>query len=86
MNILIDIIILLLAIPVGFLIAWLCRDELIEGRVWFRILIIVGVLGGLWFYLTGNTIISLALFFIAIVAFISYIKSNDKKFAVKRKY
>ena len=86
MNILIAIIILVLAIPVGFLIAWLCRDELIEGRVWFRILVIVGVLGGLWFYLTGNTVISLTLFFIAIVALVSYIKSSDKKWALVRKY
>ena len=50
----IEWIILLAAIPVGYLIAYLAKDELIQGRKWFRILIIAGFLAGAWLYITGN--------------------------------
>ena len=74
-----EIIILLLAIPVGFWIAWLARDELVQGKKWFRILIIASILGIIWFWLTGLDHISWASGFILIVSFISLIKSEDKK-------
>ena len=76
---LIEIIILLLAIPSGYLIAWLARDELEDGKKWFRILIIVSIISGIWFYLIGLFYISLTSGFIFIVSLISLIKSKDKK-------
>lgn len=78
-KMLIEIIILLLAIPSGYLIAWLARDELKDGRKWFRILIIASMISGIWFYLIKLFYISLTLGFIFIVSLISLIKSKDEK-------
>ena len=73
-----EIIILLFAIPTGFLIAWLARDELVSGKKWFKILIIVSILLGIWFWLAGKSYIVWIAGFIAIVSLISLIKSEDK--------
>ncbi len=73
------IVLLILAIPTGYLIAWLARDELKQGRLWFRILIIASLLSGIFFYLYDYNHISLTSFFITIVSVISFVKSSDKK-------
>jgi len=73
----IEIGLLMLAIPIGYLIAWMARDELVSGRKWFRALIILGVIIGGWFYLVGNNAIALTGVFISIVSFVSYWKSFD---------
>ena len=80
----IEIIILLLAIPSGFLIAWLCRDELIAGRKWFAALTLIFFVIGWWFFLAGNYVIMHSCFFITITAFISYYKSKDKRWTKRR--
>ena len=80
-----ELLILVLAVPVGFLLAWLGRDELIEGRVCFRILIITSILGGAWFFLIGQRSIGYTFGFVLIISVISFVKSFDKKWAVKRK-
>lgn len=80
----IEIILLILAVPTGFLLAWLGRDELVDGKKWFKLIIVASlVLSGL-FWLFGLDYISLTLGFIAIASFISIIKSNDRKWTKKR--
>jgi hypothetical protein len=79
-----EILLLVLAIPAGFWIAWLARDELVQGRKWFRILIIVSIIGIIGFWIYGFPYISFTMGFILIVSFISLAKSDDKKW-VKRK-
>ena len=79
-----EIIILLFAIPTGFLIAWLTRDELISGKKWFRVLIITSILVGIWFWLIGKTYVSWTAGFILIVSLIALIKAEDKKWVKKR--
>lgn len=79
-------IILILAIPAGFLIAWLARDELVLGRRWFRVLVIISVFIGLWFYLIGMFYVSWTAGFIFIVSLISLMKSNDKRLNNKSKF
>lgn len=74
---LVEIGILLLAIPTGYLIAWLARDEIVEGKFWFRVLIILSIVVGLWFYLTGQRYITWTTGFILIVSLISFVKSSD---------
>jgi len=74
-----EIIILILAIPAGFLIAWLSRDELVSGRKYFRILMIISILGVIWFWLSGMNYISWTLAFVFVVSLVSLIKSEDKK-------
>ena len=84
MRMLIEIILLLLAIPVGFLIAWMANDELVAGRKWFVALIIVSLVVGIWFTLTENYIVALTCGFILVVSFISYLKSFDRKWTRRR--
>jgi hypothetical protein len=80
----IEFILLVLAIPAGFLIAWLARDELVDGKKWFRTLVIASLALGGMFWLAGFVYISLSLIFIAIASFISLVKSNDKNWTKKR--
>lgn len=79
----IQLIVLLLGIPVGLLIAWLARDELIQGRKYLLSLLILIFVGVLLFF--GNEPVLLTLGFMSFVTFISYIKSFDSKLAVVRK-
>ena len=79
-----EIIILLAAVPFGFLIAYIAGDELVAGRKWFYALIIIGVILGGWFWLTGYKAESLTSFFAVIVAFISLVKSRDKNWTKRR--
>ena len=66
----VNIILLLLAIPVGYLIAWLCKDELVKFRKYFRILIIVSIILGIGFWIYGFRVESLTLWFVFIVTLI----------------
>lgn len=71
-----EIIILALAFPVGYLIAWLGSDELKDGKKWFRVLIIGSLLLGLWFYLTGSVMESWTMGFVFVVSLVSFVKSG----------
>ncbi len=79
-----EILILALSIPVGFLIAWLARDELVQGRRYFAILFIASVSVSIWFFLTKNYSISLTTLFIASVSLTSYIKSFNKAWTIRK--
>ena len=79
----VDLILLLLAIPVGFLIAWLARDELIQGRIYLKILSFLAFVSMIYF--AYDEVVVLTCGFIAIVSWISFLKSFDSKWAVVRK-
>ena len=79
-----ELIILALAIPSGYLIARLARDELVDGRKWFQILIILGIAVGTLAYFIGYGYIGWTAGFMIIVSFISLIKSYDKKWIRKK--
>ncbi|MEM4259369.1 MAG: hypothetical protein QXS38_01230 [Candidatus Pacearchaeota archaeon] len=75
----IELILLILAIPVGYLIAQIAREELNYGKVWFEALFIISiVLSGL-FWLLGEKYISLTCLFIAVVSMVSVLIAKDKK-------
>jgi len=75
---LLEIILLILAIPVGYLLAYLTKDELVQGRKWFRVIIAVSLILTFWFYLANQNAIALTSLFIVIATFVSYKKSFDK--------
>jgi len=83
MNLIFAFILVALAFPVGFWIAWLARDELISGRKWFRILIITGIailivfLSAREYAATGTGVV------ISIISGIAYWKSYDRKWTKK---
>lgn len=75
--------ILILAIPTGFVIARLARDELIDGLGY------IGFLCAISFILSVvssfyNEVITLALGFISISSYISILKRYDSRWAVER--
>lgn len=74
-----EIILLVLAIPAGFILAWFARDELKGGKKWFRILFIASLILAELFWLVGLRYVMLTLVFIAIVSFISLVKSSGLK-------
>jgi len=79
LKILLIMIILILAIPLGYLLACLCRDELVEGRKWFKLLAFVSGIFAIIF-LFFDLGVALTLVFISTVSLISLVKSYDKKF------
>ena len=72
-------IVLILGFPAGYLLAYLCKEELVSGRKWFLAIMIISIISGIIF-LFFNLVASLTSFFIAIVSFVSLIKSYDKRF------
>lgn len=79
-----EILIILLGLPAGYLIAYLCRDELVDGRVWFEILIVLSFILGIVFYLKDSMYVTWTLAFISLISLVSVYKSYDKKWTKKR--
>lgn len=75
----IEIILLLLALPVGYLIAGITSEELVDGRGWFYVIMAVSMILALWAVYENLAHIALSFVFMAIVSFISIVKSRDKK-------
>jgi len=70
-----DIFILVFAIPAGFLLSWLAKDELKEGKKWFKALFVISLILTLVFFVYGISYAALTSAFVAIVSLISMIKS-----------
>lgn len=66
-KILIGIAILFFSVFIGNLLAKFTKDELKTGQGWFRIIVIVGLIGGVIGLIIGNDILMFTMFFIAIV-------------------
>lgn len=75
--------ILILAIPTGYLIAWMARDELVDGRKYFRWIILVSMLLAIGSLFRENYLMVYSFLFVAIVTFVSFIKSKDKNWTKK---
>jgi len=75
MGLLINIIILLTAFPVGWILASLTKEELVQGRFWFKMMLLVLipllVISGIFW----STYISLAILYFIIVIAISWWRS-----------
>jgi len=81
----ISVLILLTSIPVGYLLAHLCRDELVPGRKWFLLLMIISlILSWVLFFAYLKLEIILTLIYIFITSLISFILSYDRGFIRKR--
>jgi len=84
-SILLYFVALLTALPMGYLLAALCRDELADGRKWFKLIIycsVILVMGFLLFY--RKLPIILSLIYLIILAGISIYLSKDKKFMLNK--
>jgi|GEM_PF-1385448 len=79
-----NLIILVLAIPVGYLVAYLCRDELVQGRRWFRLISYVFAFLGILLIAFRMYVEGLSSLFISIVALVALVKGMDKSWIRKR--
>ena len=66
-KLIIGIIILGLGFPIGLFLARVTKDELRVGQKWFRLLIVVSLIGGFIGLILKNDYIMFSFFFIAIV-------------------
>ena len=78
-----ELIILLFAIPSGLFIAWLAKDELIDGRKYLKGLFVLSF--ALIFFFLKFEYVVVSLGFISISTWISLLKSYDSRWAVVRK-
>ena len=67
LRILIGIGVLFLGIPIGNYLAKWTKEELKAGQIWFRLIIIFSLIGGVVGLIIGNDVLLFSLFFIAIV-------------------
>lgn len=77
------ILVLLTGFPVGYFLAYLCRDELVKDRKWYMALGILSLAVSLvlaFLNYSKKIEVILTLFYMAIVAFIAIHKSYDKRF------
>lgn len=73
------VLLLVLAFPIGLLIAWMGRDELKDGRKWFKGIIIISAIIGIILVVFKRYAEGLTFLFIIIFTGISLWKSYDKK-------
>ena len=66
-KILIGIIILLLGFPLGSYLAKQTKEELSSGQKWFKLIIIISLIGGAIGLILGTDVLLFSFFFIAIV-------------------
>ena len=76
LKILIGIVVLILGIPIGNILARYTEEELKEGEKWFKLLILISLIGGVVGLFLKNDALMFSLFFIAIVTSRSLKKKN----------
>lgn len=77
-KLLIGIFVLILGFPLGTFLAKQTKEELRDGRKYFVILIILGLIGGVIGLIIGNDVLLFSMFFIAIVTLKSLEKGVKK--------
>ena len=75
-RLLIGIVFLLLGIPIGIFLRKKTEDESKIGQKWFKIIIILGLVGGIVGLIIGNDVLFFSLLFVAIVTSGSLRKEN----------
>ena len=72
------VLILLTAVPAGFLLAYMTKEELKEGKEWFGLITGLSILGSVVFLFLENVVVVLTLVYIAIVSSISLRKAMKR--------
>jgi len=66
-KIIVGVCVLLLGFVAGKILARITKEELKAGQRWFKLIILVSLLGGLLGLILNNDILMFSMFFIAIV-------------------
>jgi len=67
LKLLIGVAVLILGIPIGNILAKYTQEELKDGQKYFKIIIILGLIGGVIGLIIKNDALMFILFFIAVV-------------------
>jgi len=67
-RLIIGVLVLLFAFPIGSYVAKSTKEELKSGQKWFKLIVILSLIGGVIGLILGNDILMFSFFFIAIVA------------------
>jgi hypothetical protein len=67
-ELLIGIAILILAVPIGNILAKATKEELAKGRKWITLLVIASLIGGIITLVLRNDALMFTFFFIAVAA------------------
>ena len=78
-KLIIGIGVLVLGIPLGILLAKKTKEELKSGQKWFKIIIILSLIGGVIGLIIGDDVLFFSFFFIAIVVSMSLKRKVTEK-------
>ncbi len=78
-KLIIGILVLALGFPIGNFLAKKTKEELKAGQKWFRLIILLGLVGGGIGLIIGNDVLMFSFFFIAIVTSRSLKRSRITK-------
>jgi len=78
LKFIIAIIVLALGIPIGDYLAKITKEELRQGRLWFKLIIIVSLIGAVLALILGNDALLFTFLFIALVTSRSLKKKAGK--------
>ena len=67
--------VLIIGVFIGNFLAKVTKEELKEGRKWFRLIVYVGIIGGFVGLIIGNDVLLFTCFFIAIVTSRSLVRT-----------
>mgnify|MGYP000742819565 CR=1 FL=1 len=67
LKLVIGVIVLVLGFPIGNLLARSTKEELKSGQKWFRLIVLLGLVGGFIGLIIRNEVLLFSFFFIAIV-------------------
>ena len=79
-QLVLNILVMLTFIPIGYFLAWLCKDEIIYRKWMFVIFYSLVFVFLVFFLLRSNLNILLTLIYMILVTSVSIFKSRDKKF------
>jgi hypothetical protein len=84
LKLLLNILLIITAIPAGWFLAWLCKDEIIF-RKWFYILFYLSLFMVLMLIILARPIYEiLTCVYLVIILVIALIKGKDKKFLSRK--
>ena len=66
-KLLIGVAVLVLAFPIGDILAKKTKEELKQGRGWFKLIVYASLAGGVVGMLIGNDVLMFSFFFMALV-------------------
>jgi uncharacterized membrane protein YfcA len=78
-TLVIGIFVIILGFPIGYLLAHLTKEELQQGKKWFKLIIIASLFGTLVSLFLKNDVLLFSFLFIIIVTSISLKKKKRKR-------